>query len=251
MTPVADEWLILCFLVFCRVGACLMVFPGWGSARIPARIRLFLALGASLALLPASADAVRPLIANVGSPVQLWLAIGSEVATGLTIGLAGRIFVLALQFAGIFISNMLGFGMGGASIEELDSSTGLADLMTLTATALFFMLELHGELLRALLESYQFWPPASMFSPTMSLDTLVKVVQETFRRALQVSAPFIFYTIGVNFALGLLNRLLPQIPVQFVAGPLVIYGGIGILLVVFQPMQMVYLQAFDAWLKRG
>ena len=38
------------FLAFCRIGGCLMLMPGFSSARIPMRVRLFVAMAASAAL---------------------------------------------------------------------------------------------------------------------------------------------------------------------------------------------------------
>ena len=34
------------FLIFCRIGACLMLMPGFSSARVPLQVRLFVAVGA-------------------------------------------------------------------------------------------------------------------------------------------------------------------------------------------------------------
>ena len=40
------------FAAFCRVGGCIMVLPGFSSFRVPVQVRLFLALGLSMALTP-------------------------------------------------------------------------------------------------------------------------------------------------------------------------------------------------------
>ena len=42
MPPLSDT-IVAAFLVFARVGACLLVMPGISSPRIPMQIRLFLA----------------------------------------------------------------------------------------------------------------------------------------------------------------------------------------------------------------
>jgi flagellar biosynthetic protein FliR len=40
------------FLIFCRVGTCLMVAPGYSRSNIPVQIRLFLAINVTLMLAP-------------------------------------------------------------------------------------------------------------------------------------------------------------------------------------------------------
>ena len=38
------------FLLFCRIGSCLMLAPGVSNTQIPMQVRLFVAIGATLAL---------------------------------------------------------------------------------------------------------------------------------------------------------------------------------------------------------
>ena len=40
------------FILFCRIGGCLMLAPGFSTAQIPTQVRLFIALAATLALTP-------------------------------------------------------------------------------------------------------------------------------------------------------------------------------------------------------
>ncbi len=51
MSPPAES-VFAAFLVFCRVGGCLMMVPGFSSPRLPVRIRLLMALGVALAVMP-------------------------------------------------------------------------------------------------------------------------------------------------------------------------------------------------------
>jgi flagellar biosynthetic protein FliR len=47
------------FLLLCRIGACLMIAPGVGNTQIPAQIRLYVVVGATLALAPMLLDRSR------------------------------------------------------------------------------------------------------------------------------------------------------------------------------------------------
>ena len=90
------------FLIFCRVGTCLLVMPGISSARIPAQVRLFLSFAVSLALAPGLLPVVEPLVKSADESQHLYL-IFSEAMVGFFIGILGRSFMLALSFGPTFI----------------------------------------------------------------------------------------------------------------------------------------------------
>ena len=89
------ETVALVVLIFCRIGGCLMLIPGFSSPRVPMRARLFVALSLSLALSPLLLDAVRRGAPDVGS-LAFVRAIGAELLVGGAIGLFGRLFFMAL-----------------------------------------------------------------------------------------------------------------------------------------------------------
>src|SRR5690606_40216033 len=66
------------FLAFCRIGACMMLMPGLGSARVPMQVRLFLAVSVSLALLVHLWEAIAP---HVSRPPSELLLLRSEEHT--------------------------------------------------------------------------------------------------------------------------------------------------------------------------
>ena len=70
LNDAASTSVIAAFVVFSRIGACLMFMPGFSSPRVPVQVRLFIAIAVSLALTPLQLDLVRPLIA-FGEPVTL------------------------------------------------------------------------------------------------------------------------------------------------------------------------------------
>ena len=85
------------FLVFGRVGACLMLIPAIGSARVPVQVRLMLCLGASAAVAATIGD-----FAELRRGIPPLTAVASLVAVetgkGLFIGFMARFFFAMLQF---------------------------------------------------------------------------------------------------------------------------------------------------------
>ena len=61
------------FAAFCRIGGCILVLPGFSTARIPTTIRVLLALTVTMALLPVMWDQLYPRIRGT-TPDYLLLA---------------------------------------------------------------------------------------------------------------------------------------------------------------------------------
>jgi flagellar biosynthetic protein FliR len=251
MTPGAEEWLIKAFLAFCRVGACLSLITGFASTRFPARIRLYIAIAITMALLPVVSGHLAGIKSNA-TAAELAPYILSETSIGALIGLLGRFFFVALQFAGMLTANILGAASGmSLSIEDGEPSTTLADLLTLTAVLMFFITDQHVEVIRALLKSFEVLPVSAGVEIDFSLTQMIRVLNIAFLLSVQVAAPFILYGILVNLLLGVANRMVPQVPLQLVTGPLVLAGGLILLYFLIGPMMMRFIDGFGNWLKLG
>jgi flagellar biosynthetic protein FliR len=248
MSPIGPETVLLVFLLFCRIGGCLMLMPGFSSARVPPQIRLFIALSLTLALAPMLEPSLRAVLSNIPSTKVLILIV-SEVTVGALIGLMGRIFFLALQFMATATSMFIGFGsMPGAPIEDGEPLPAVTTLITLTATVLLFLTDQHWEVLRALLASYVALPVNEPFAIDFSLPKLVDALSSAFTIALQISSPFLVYALIVNLMVGIANKLIPQIPVYFIATPFVLAGGFVILYLTIDESLRLFMAGFMGWL---
>jgi hypothetical protein len=119
MSLIGPETVLLVFLLFCRIGGCLMLMPGTSSARVPVQVRLFIALAVTLALTPLLEPTLRAGLANKPSSVALLLII-SEIVTGALIGLMGRVFFQALQFMASAAAMFIGFGTMPGTLRALE-----------------------------------------------------------------------------------------------------------------------------------
>ncbi len=227
-----------------------MIVPGFGSARIAAQIRLFIALAISLALAPLLLKQVMQIIPDV-SPASLLLLIASELLIGATIGFIGRAFLAALQTLGTFAAMSMSFSpMAGTPIEGGEPVPALVNLMTMTAVVLIFISGLHWQMISGLIDSYQVVPPAMSFAVQDSLIQATDALKEAFILALRISSPFIIYAVVVNLALGLANKLTPQIPIYFIAMPFVIAGGLFLVMFVFSEMIGIFIDQFSQVINR-
>ncbi|MFC5083159.1 flagellar biosynthesis protein FliR [Microvirga arabica] len=251
MTQAMAELLLGIFLIFCRVGGCLLIAPGFSSFRIPLQVRLFIALTTSLALAPVLLTKLSGEVAAL-VPATMLVLIGSELLTGLLIGLLGRVYFLALQtmLSGVAMALGLG-GMPGTPIDESEPLPPISSFIMMAATAILFFSDLHWELYRGIVESYSRLPMGVGFGARLSLTQLVDQIAAAFVLALRISSPFILYSVIVNLAVGLTNKLTPQIPVYFLATPFIMLGGLFIMYFAAQDYVLLFMDAFSAWLRNG
>jgi flagellar biosynthetic protein FliR len=239
------------FAIFCRVGACLLIAPGFSSAQIPARIRLYVALACSLALTPLVIDLVRPKVGD-GSGVAVFTLFFVETAAGFLIGFVARVFFMALQFITVMMTQAIGLSaMPGTTMPDDEQAPALSTLYSIGVTTLIFVAGLHIQLIRALLDSYATIPPGQPFNPQPALVDIADQAGDAFMIALRVGSPFIVYSVVVNFAIGVTNKLTPQIPVFFIATPFVMLGGLLLLLLTVHDFYGHFLSSFSSWLAGG
>ncbi len=247
MIGIEPDTIVSTFAIFCRVGACLMIAPGFSNSQVPTRIRLYLAIAVSLALAPLLMDEVKPLIADASVPALLGVLFG-ELARGLLIGFVARLLFMALQVIAVGITQLIGLSsMPGTSLPG-EQAPALGNLFSITAATLMFVTGLHVQFIRGLVDSYIALPPGAGFAAQPALADIADKGGTAFLAALRIGAPFIAYSVLVNFAIGVTSKLAPQIPVFFIAVPFVMVGGLLLLLFSVHDILSYFVAVFDGWL---
>lgn len=250
MSELGPQAVLATFLIFCRVGTCLMLMPGFSSPRVPMQVRLFLVLAVTLALAPLLVPTVKAAIPN-DQPITVFALIASEAVVGAIIGLMGRMFFAALQFAGASIAMLIGLqNTPDAHIEEDEPQASVTSLITLTATVLIFIMDLHWDILHALVDSYSAVPVAKQIAANFGIVKIVDAATDAFFLALRISAPFIVYSLMINLMFGILGKMTPQIPVYFISIPFVLAGGGVILYFSSTEFLQIFMTGFSEWLAR-
>lgn len=230
-------------LVFARLGAVAMFMPGIGESFIPVRHRLALAILLTLALHPAIPP--RPLPEE---PMDLLAALAAEVTIGLWIGIAGRILLTALQFAGYQVGLISGLSNAFApDIGSFQGSTLISTALMLGGVAMIFATDMHHLIVGALLTSYDVFPPGPPIWGDLAAQT-VRAASMSFYIGLAITAPFYVMGVVLNVGLGLANRMMPTLPVFFVAAPVLIGSGLLVLVVAAPSMLRGFAETFAAFL---
>jgi flagellar biosynthetic protein FliR len=220
-------WAFAFVLVLGRIGAAMTLLPGLGEASPPAMVRVGLAVGTTALLLPG----IMPLIPQEPADVPTVAGmVAAEVITGMWLGWLARLLVLALPIAGQYIAFMLGVSNVLVTDPELGAqSSALEQLFSLIAPLAVLISGLYALPLAALAGSYQVIAPGTLLPAGDGTMVAVRAVGQCFALALLLASPFVLAAIVWNVVIGLVARLVPNVPVYFVALPGQILGGLVLL----------------------
>jgi flagellar biosynthetic protein FliR len=229
-------------LVFARIGAMVMLLPGFGEANIPVRVRLGIALALTLIILPMHRNAYT---VSMTSMAPLLVLMVHEIIIGVVLGATARVTLSALAVAGSVIAQQLGLGF----VTTVDPTQGqqgalLSNFLTLLGITLLFATDMHHLVIAALSESYKVFSPGELMSSGDVAALATRAFAAAFKIGIQLSAPFIVFGLVFNLGLGVLARLMPQMQVYFVGVPLSILAGFLILAAILGTMMGTYLDYF-------
>ena len=216
--------LFAAMLIFSRIGAAMMLLPGFGEFYVMQRYRLLLALIIAALLTPVLGPTLPPLPAGA---VQLVTLVGGEVLVGLFMGTVARVLLSALDTAGTVVSLQLGLSAAQVFNPMLAQQAPVASsFYSVLGVLLMFLTDLHHLLLRALVDSYEVFTPGAL-PPLGDFSQMVtQSVAAAFRLGIELAAPFIVLGTLFFVAIGVIGRLVPQLQILFVTQPLQIMGGL-------------------------
>lgn len=215
-------------LVFCRVGAALMVLPAFGEPYVLSRARLGIAL--AIAVLVGL-----PMSARLGLPppdaLDLSFVVLAEVLTGLLIGGIIRLVMFAVHFGGTLIAMQSGLATAAFfDPQEATQGTLTGNFLALVALVVFVVADAHLLILEALTASFTLLELAGGLELAGLVETLVRLGGNAMETGLRMAAPIVLFSLLFYLLLGVLNRLMPSFQVLFVAMPLQIALALGIIM---------------------
>ena len=227
-------------LVFARVGAMVMLLPGLGESNIPMRIKLSIALGLTLILLPAHRAAYNVDMTSIAPMLVLMLR---EIIIGIVLGATARVTISALSVAGSVIAQQLGLGFV-TSVDPTQGQQGvlIGNFLTMLGITLLFATDTHHLVIAAINDSYRIFAPGELMSTGDVAKLATNAFAAAFKIGMQLAAPFLVFGLVFNMGLGVLARLMPQMQVYFVGVPLSIMIGFLIFAVVLATMMGTYLE---------
>lgn len=230
------------FVVFLRVSAIVALLPAFGEQTVPTRVKLVVALAFTTIVAPALQ--IRFMPENMP---DLMFLILTEIVSGLLLGIAIRLFILALQTAGTIAaqSTSLSQVLGGSAVDPMPA---MGYILIVGGMALAVIAGLHVKAAQLIILSYDFLPVGRFIDPSVASEWGVQQVARAFSLAFTLAAPFVILSVLYNSALGAINKAMPQLMVAFVGAPVITLGGLALLMVSAPVMLTVWLEALDRFM---
>jgi flagellar biosynthetic protein FliR len=232
-------------LMFARLGTMIMLLPALGESTIPTRFRLTIALALTLVLYPVGSPQY-PDGLTENTPRLVMLLFG-ELAIGFGIGLCARLITSVLQIAGVIMANQSGlaFALGTDIANEGQQGALYGNFLSILGITLVFVSDSHYLVIAALHDSFTIFPPGLAPPVGDFSQNAIDTVSHVFSIAVRMSAPFLVVGLVFYFGLGLLNKLMPQMQIFFIAMPVNIAIGFFLLMALIVTLMMFYLEHFQ------
>jgi flagellar biosynthetic protein FliR len=213
--------------IFSRVAAIILFAPILGSAQIPARFKVGLALVFSILIFPMvpveSLPAPRGLF-------DLAIHIATDAAIGLAIAFAVRLIFTAVQVAGTMVDFQMGFGVVNVIDPQTQAQVSItAQFQNILAVLIFLASDAHHFIIGAMVQSFDLINPALVDFSNVTPELMLRYFSSMFLVAVKIAAPIMAILFFLSVGLGLVARTVPQMNVFIVGFPLQI--GVGLIMV--------------------
>lgn len=208
-----------------RVAGLVWFAPGLGSERVPPQVRLFLALGLAVVVVPV---AVTEPVVPEGLEQFIILCL-AELAFGMALGLSLAALLEAFRLGG----ELLDLQMGLSVATLFDSSTAqqsglLGTIYYLLAVVLLMQADAHHLLLRGVVASFRITPVGTLCADPGLQQVMTDLTRSMLIMGLTVAAPVMVALLLADLGLGLVARAVPQVNVFLVGIPAKIALGLAI-----------------------
>jgi flagellar biosynthetic protein FliR len=210
-------------LAFFRIAGLMLFAPLFGSARVPQRVKLLVAL----ALTASMAGSIPRPAQLPSSSWELAVGIAGELAFGLAMGTILSTAFVAAQWGGQLISQQMGLNIS----EVLDPQFGnggsvVGDMYYMLCTAVFLLAGGHRELVRGMRISFQKLPLLSLTMNQHLLDLMVQVLSAATSIGARLAAPMLITMLVIDLVMGAIGKTVPQLNIM--SAGLIVRASVGI-----------------------
>ncbi|WP_132458296.1 flagellar biosynthetic protein FliR [Pseudomonas aeruginosa] len=218
-------WIASFVLPLFRVAALLMTMPVIGTQLVPVRVRLYLALGVCVVLVPN----LPPMPQVDALSMKAMLLIGEQILVGALLGFSLQLLFHAFVIAGQIISMQMGLGFA----SMVDPANGvsvpvLGQFFTMLVTLLFLAMNGHLVVFEVIAESFVTLPVGEGLSGN-HFWIIAGKLGWVMGAALLLALPAITALLVVNLAFGAMTRAAPQLNIFSIGFPLTLVLGLVIL----------------------
>ncbi len=227
---VVNQYLADFILPFTRIAALVMTMIGFGARTIPTRIKLFLCVSVTFAIMPA----IPPTHIEELFSFSTFLVIGQQMLIGITLGFMTVMVVNTFTLAGQIIA--MQSGLGFASLVDPASGMNVpavGQFFLILSTLLFWTMDGHLAYLQFIVASFETLPIGSEHFPSIKYKEVVLWGSWMFATALSLALAPLTAMLLINFSFGVMTRAAPQLNIFAIGFPITMMAGLLIMWLTF------------------
>ena len=227
---IVNQYIADFILPFTRISALVMMMIGLGARNIPARIKLFLCVTLTLAIMPAiPATSVKELFS-----FNTFLMIGQQTLIGISLGFVTIMVVNTFTLAGQIIA--MQSGLGFASLVDPASGMNVpavGQFFLILSTLLFWTMDGHLAYLQFIVASFDTLPIGNEQFASVKYNEIVLWGKWMFATALSLALAPLTAMLLINFSFGVMTRAAPQLNIFAIGFPITMMAGLLIMWLTF------------------
>jgi flagellar biosynthesis protein FliR/FlhB len=210
-------------LVFLRMFGFFIVVPIFFPKGFPNIAKVAFTLVISYILIPG----INYAAINITSNYTLIVLGINEIVTGLTLGFLTNLVFFSIRMAGQLIDIQIGFSMISTFDPSTSSnSTFLERILYWCSLILFFTIDGHHMLIRALVESFNSLSLGKFILGGENIDLIINAFIQFFILGVKIAIPLILIILITDITLGLLGRTVPNLNLMIIGMPVKILVGL-------------------------
>jgi flagellar biosynthetic protein FliR len=228
VADLAIEKIELFILALIRIGTIVFLLPAFNQNTVPATVKAAISLLLAILVFP-QMPLVSFTIAN--SPVFFFMIVLEQVFIGIIIGFTASFLWYFIVMGGEWIARDIGLTQGTMNPFTEFQSDIFSIILTILLIILFLVSGGHYFFIRVLFESFQYIPIGNFVWDTRSFSAILIILSaSSFVVAFQFAAPVMGAIFLCTVALGLMNRVMPQMQVWILGIPIKVFIGTMVLI---------------------
>ena len=235
-------WLSPLIWPFVRVLALFTTAPVFSQKAIPMRLKVGLAFLVALCAQPMLGE--QPVV-SIASAQALGTLV-QQVVIGLSVGFAVRLVMAAIEVAGEVVG--LQMGLNFASFFDPVSSgptSAVSRFFGNIAVLFFVVINGHLTVLMAVIRSFEAFPVGGSLLQALARTRMHELGTDLFASAMWIALPMIGLLLFVNFTLGIVSRVAPQMNIYAIGFPVTLTAGLAGIALVLPMMEQPLLALME------
>ncbi|MBA6233429.1 MULTISPECIES: flagellar biosynthetic protein FliR [unclassified Colwellia] len=213
-------------LPFSRISALIMSMIGFGSKVIPGKVKVFLCMTLTIAIMPA----IPPTQVDSLLSFQTTLLIFEQMVIGIALGLVTVMVLNTFTLAGQIIAMQTGLGF--ASLVDPVSGMNVpavGQFFLILSTLMFWAMDGHLAYLHFIVASFDTLPIGEYKFTPDKFKEVVEWGEWMFATALSLALAPLTAMLLINFSFGVMTRAAPQLNIFAIGFPVTMCAGLLIM----------------------